>query len=77
MSHTKYPTEYGICRQCTNMVDCPMTEALRVHSMNQKIYGADYSCVRPDLWDTDAIAEPDTDKNYDVKWCPMFFQKFK
>ena len=75
MSHTKYPTEHGLCRGCTGMTMCPMGEMLRVHSMNQKIYGADYRVPRPDLWEQDAIQEPDTDKNYDVKWCPMFSQK--
>ena len=77
MSHTKYPTEHGICRECKDMTMCPMNEMLRNHSLNQKVYGADYRQVQPDLWEQDAIQEPDTDRNYDVKWCPMFLQKFK
>lgn len=71
----KFPSEGGICLQCDGRVYCVMSEILRRHSMNQKIYGADYRDVRPDLWDQDAIEEPQTGANYDVKWCPMFSQK--
>lgn len=70
-NYKKFPSEGGLCLKC-HASTCPMPDMLRQHSLNQKVFGADYRNARPDLWEMDAIEEPETDKYYNVKWCPMF-----
>ncbi len=61
----------GICNDCNEKEECPMVDMLRVHRKNQEQYGEFYQTVRPDLWDMDAIDEPEFEGNK-MEWCPLY-----
>ena len=66
----------GICVDCTDSNSCPMIEALQIHKENMIDYGDNYKDKHPELWDSEAIENPEFDTN-GVSWCPLFFEEEK
>lgn len=69
-----FPTKGGICLSCADYGDCPMNNLLKSHERNVEFFGKNYQNIRPDLWDEEAIDEPELD-NGNVEWCPMYFRE--
>jgi hypothetical protein len=65
------PTQQGICKDCTMLLDCPMIDALAVHRQNQHSFGDYYEDSRPDLWCDDAIDDVTRDPQGLITWCPL------
>jgi len=65
------PLPEGKCAFCAEAKECPMKEMLTKHRENALHYGELYECSRPDLWDLEAIDEPEFIADY-MTWCPMY-----
>lgn len=62
----------GLCESCIDQDECYVTEALQKHHDNMLVYGPEYMETRPDLWDEEAIEDPDISNDGTLTWCPWY-----